>query len=136
MRKCIIEDFSIKKMYYKGNGSHLFSVTLCCKNVLEGVLLVRVGKPSLEKEWKIFLVRQAFELFFVDFLYLDSLWLKGTRGKKSTPRVSWQVPMKFRWLGRIYETYKIIVATKTYCISGSKPKKNYLTTEFYYLAPN
>jgi hypothetical protein len=51
------------------------------------VLLVRVGIPILKKEWKLFLARQALELLFVGFLCVAPLWLKGIKGKKSTPSI-------------------------------------------------
>jgi hypothetical protein len=57
------------------------------------VLLVRVGIPSLKKEWKLFLARQAWKLLFVGFLCVAPLRLGGLRGKKSTPSIGWEVPV-------------------------------------------
>jgi hypothetical protein len=85
--------------FYKTNGVEgkwisLSLVLLCCQNLFDCVLLVRVGIFKLEKEWKLFLARQAWKLLCSGFLCVAPLRLRGIRGKKSTPSIGWEVPVK------------------------------------------
>jgi hypothetical protein len=58
---------------------------------------VRVGIPKLGKEWKLFLARQVLGAIDFWFLCVAPLWLGGIRGKKSTPSIGWEVPVKSCW---------------------------------------
>ena len=71
--------------------SLLLGTVMLPKLRLDRVLLVRVGIPSLKKEWKLFLMRQDLEVLFVGFLCVAPLQLGGIRGKMSTPSIGWEV---------------------------------------------
>jgi hypothetical protein len=57
------------------------------------VLLVRVGIPSLKKEWKLFLARQAWSYCFW-FLVCGPFVAQGAKGEEEYPSIGWEVPMK------------------------------------------
>jgi hypothetical protein len=74
---------------YKKNGverkrAHVFIVFLCCRNWIDCVLLVRVGIPSLRKEWKVFLVRQAWSYCNM-VLVLGPFAAQGVKGEEEYP---------------------------------------------------
>jgi hypothetical protein len=84
--------------FYKTNGVEgkwisLFLVLLCCQNFLDCVLLVRVGIPSLRKSGSSSLRGKLGAIVF-GFLCVAPLRLGGLRGKKSTPSIGWEVPVK------------------------------------------
>jgi hypothetical protein len=66
---------------------------LCCQIFFELVYLLRVGFETW-KEWKLFLARKFSCYWFFGLLCVAHLRLRRLRGKKSTPSIGWEVPMR------------------------------------------
>jgi hypothetical protein len=55
---------------------------------------VRVGIPSLRESGSLALQGKLGDIFFSSFVCVAPLRLRGIRGKKSTPNVGWEVPVR------------------------------------------
>jgi hypothetical protein len=55
---------------------------------------VRVGIPSLRESGGFTLRGKLGARVFSGFVCVAHLWLGGLRGKKSTPSIGWEVPVK------------------------------------------
>jgi hypothetical protein len=83
----------------EGEGGRGSSVCVMLRyiNIYLTNLLVGVGIPSSERSGSSALQGKL----GARRISLDSVWplcqLRGLRGKKSTPRIGWEVPVKSRW---------------------------------------
>jgi hypothetical protein len=74
-------------------GSCLVCVRLRCRNfILTELSLMGVGIPSLGNEWYLDLASWVLE--FYGIVCMAPLQLGGIKGKKSTPSIGWEVPVR------------------------------------------
>jgi hypothetical protein len=71
---------------------------LRCRNIDLTNLLVRVGIPSLERSDRSALRGDLGARRNLWLVCMAPLWLEGLRGKKSTPRIGWEVLVRSRQL--------------------------------------
>jgi hypothetical protein len=79
---------------YKTNGLDEKWITLVIGKVMLLVLLVRVGILSLRESGGCTLRGELGARGFLVSVCMAPLQLGGLRGKKSTPSIGWEVPMK------------------------------------------
>ena len=71
---------------------------LSCKNIDLTDLLVGVEIPSSERSGSSALQGELGARQNLWLVCVAPLWLKGLRGKKSTPSIGWEVPVRSRRL--------------------------------------
>jgi hypothetical protein len=81
----------------EGGKASFVCVTLRCRNIYLTDLLVGVGIPSSERSGSSALQARLGASRNLWIVCVAPLRLGGLRGKKSTPSIGWEVPVKSRW---------------------------------------